>query len=101
MKSIPSILLIIAITFYGPYALADSESKTVDKEPFSWSRFWQEFKNDWIKVGHEAKDAGTEAGHTIKKEVQELPGNVREGFSKAKEDFKNAVNSSDDAPSEP
>ena len=91
MKSIPSILLIIAITCYGPPALADSESKTVEKEPFSWSRFWQEFKNDWIKVGHDAKDAGTEAGRTLKKEFQELPGTVREGFKNAKEDFKKEI----------
>ena len=95
MKSIRLLLLIIAITFYGSTAGADSETQTAPQEPFSWSRFWQDFKRDWIKVGHEAKDAGTGAGHTIKKEFQELPGNVREGFTKAKDDFQNAFDSAD------
>ena len=100
MKFIPSILLIIAIIGCGPTVGAASDSESSEKAPFSWSQFWQDFKQDWIKVGKDAKDAGTEAGHTIKNEFQELPDNMREGFQKAKEDFKNIGDGSAEPPSD-
>ena len=101
MQSIVSILLIGAIIACGPFALASSDAETSEKEPFSWSRFWQDFKQDWIKVGQDAKEAGTEAGRTIKKEFQELPGNVSDGLQKATEDFKNAGEKPAESPSDP
>ena len=94
-------MLISALIAWGPAGLAASDTETPEKESFSWSQFWQDFKQDWIKVGRDAKDAGTEAGHTIKKEFQELPGDLREGLNKAKEDFKSIGDRSDEPSKEP
>jgi hypothetical protein len=88
-------LLIVAILTASP-SIAGSGSDQKADTPSAWSRFWQGVADDWKKIGKDAKESGTEAGWTVKEEVQNVPDNFRKGFEEAKEDFKKATGSTEE-----
>ncbi len=82
--------LILAVLTASPAAIGSADTIPADP-PSGWNRFWQGVVEDWKKIGKNAKQSGTEAGRTVKEEFQELPGNLRKGFEKAKDDFNNSA----------
>ena len=94
MKSITlSILLIFSVLTVSPFAAGSNIENTTD-QPSIWSRFWHGVRDDWKKIGKDAKASGTEAGRTVKEEFQEMPEGFRKGMNEAKEDFKKGIDSS-------
>ena len=62
---------------------ANEQSSTPAKE---LNGAWQEFKNDWKQIGDGAKETGVAIGDSIKREVQEMPENMRRGYEETKKE---------------